>query len=287
MILRASALVLAALVLISAAGCDEERQIASTEFDRLRVPTDYANIVRAMEEADPGDMIVLEPGIHTGTGFKDITVVDKPLTIIAEEDAHTTILDLGGSSLSFASGFKFENLESPFVISGITIRNGYASVGSAVNIQGCEPTFINCVFENNHATTSGGAIRCKSAQPRFVNCTFVSNSTDMVGAAAMLLANSAATFKNCIIAGSTAGEAIYVSDNGSTPILECCNIYDNAGGDWIEKIASQASLPGNMSLDPLFCNGEIGDFRLDSESPCSRDNSYCGERIGALGADCE
>jgi hypothetical protein len=69
-------------------------------------------------------------------------------------------------------------------------------------------------------------------------------------------------------------------------VLTCCNLYGNTNGDWIGCIADQEGSNGNISLDPLFCDAENGEFSLCSDSPCALDNNPgCGQ-IGALGTGC-
>ena len=70
--------------------------------------------------------------------------------------------------------------------------------------------------------------------------------------------------------------------------LSCCDIFGNAGGDYVGCIEDQAGESGNISLDPLFCGPEIGDFTLSSASPCtpfSEPNPEC-DQIGALPVGC-
>jgi hypothetical protein len=99
---------------------------------------------------------------------------------------------------------------------------------------------------------------------------------------------SSPTLANTIIAFSTQGAAVGCSDNSSVT-LTCCDIYGNAGGDWVGCIAGQNGINGNFSADPLFCDPGNADFTLDSRSPClpgsHPDGVNCG-LIGALGEGC-
>lgn len=52
-------------------------------------------------------------------------------------------------------------------------------------------------------------------------------------------------------------------------VLTCCDIYGNEGGDWTGLIAAQYGINGNISEDPLFCDPESGDLRLQENSPCT------------------
>jgi hypothetical protein len=71
--------------------------------------------------------------------------------------------------------------------------------------------------------------------------------------------------------------------------LSCCDLFGNAGGDWVVGIADQEGIRGNFAADPLFCDPENGDLTLRSDSPCLPGNhpggAACG-LIGALGEGC-
>jgi hypothetical protein len=89
------------------------------------------------------------------------------------------------------------------------------------------------------------------------------------------------------VAFSTEGMGINWS-GGNVPVLTCCDIYGNAGGDWVGAIAGQYGINGNMSVDPLFCDPENLDFTLHGDSPCapfSPPNPEC-DLIGAWPVGC-
>ena len=90
--------------------------------------------------------------------------------------------------------------------------------------------------------------------------------------------------------GISAADGVFGTHNcygaGSTPLLTCCDVYGNAGGDWVGCIASQSGIGGNISLDPLFCDAANGDYGLEGDSPCAPDyNPNCG-LIGAWPTGC-
>ena len=80
---------------------------------------------------------------------------------------------------------------------------------------------------------------------------------------------------------------MYCLGEDSMPLLVCCDIYGNAGGDWVDCIADQYGVDGNFSADPLFCDVTAGDLTLASESPCLPDGNDCHVLIGAHGEGCE
>lgn len=91
--------------------------------------------------------------------------------------------------------------------------------------------------------------------------------------------------ENTIIAFSTSGAAIWCGGTG-VPTLSCCDLYQNAGGDWIDPIDDQANLYGNLSVDPLFCNAAGGDYSIRALSPCAPRCTYGCGLIGAGPVGC-
>ncbi|HHC09421.1 MAG TPA: plastocyanin [Actinobacteria bacterium] len=83
-----------------------------------RVPGDYPTIQDAVDAADPGDLVLIAPGI-----YREAVVVRTPSLVIRGEDRNTTILD-GGFELTngiqvVADGVAIENLTARnYVING-------------------------------------------------------------------------------------------------------------------------------------------------------------------------
>lgn len=72
--------------------------------------------------------------------------------------------------------------------------------------------------------------------------------------------------ENTIIAFSSSGEAIM---GCRFVTLSCCDLYGNAGGDWVGIIADQYGISGNICEDPLFCDPANEDFTIQCDSPCA------------------
>jgi hypothetical protein len=81
--------------------------------------------------------------------------------------------------------------------------------------------------------------------------------------------------------------------------LSCCDLFGNAGGDWVGCIADQYGFNGNIAEDPLFCGpgGETipmlhfdsSPYSLHADSPCLPGNHPDGadcDLIGARGVGC-
>ncbi len=269
-------------------GCSEDEievsitaPVTETKFI---VPDNYPNISSAILAAGDLDTILLRDGIYSGAGNRDIILKDKSIILISENGADKTIINCAGDSANHHFGFQLTSLAtSNSIFEGITIRNAYSNTGSGIHLTTSSPIIKNCIFKDNVALISGGAIRCKNARPKITNCTFVNNYS-MSGSSLFLIASSNAEIGNCIFANSIEGEAIGASDATSVPSIVCTNIYNNLGGDWIEKIDIFANINGNFNLDPLFCSDSV---TLQEASPCLPANNSCNNLIGALSIGCQ
>jgi len=111
---------------------------------------------------------------------------------------------------------------------------------------------------------------CNAANPRFSNCTFSGNDCAL---RCGLLWPGSLTLENTILSFSTVGPAVHVGDE-VIPVLSCCDIYGNAGGDWVGEIADQLGVRGNFTADPLFCDAQQGNYHLWNHSSCA--HGTCG-----------
>jgi hypothetical protein len=145
------------------------------------------------------------------------------------------------------------------------------------------------VIINNRAEEfGGGGAWVGEGRFTFKHCTFAFNESgvDPGGkreGGGIAVYQGRAYLQGCIVAYSTRGEGISCIEGSAT--LSCTNIFGNAGGDWIGSIADQLGQRGNISADPIFCKPTLGDFTLQSDSPCLPEHSGCG-LMGALGVGC-
>ncbi|KPJ61456.1 MAG: hypothetical protein AMJ46_01870 [Latescibacteria bacterium DG_63] len=167
-----------------------------------------------------------------------------------------------------------------------TGNSALAAGGGLLCLSSARPTLESCTFSNNYSTRGGGAVWCSNETvSTFISCTFYGNSAAFGGA---LYLNEPTVFSwldRCVVAFCPKGEAVFITGSGLA-VLNCCDLYGNAGGDWIGSYASQLGVRGNVSKDPLFCSPESGDFRLLPESPCGSDSTGCGN-MGAWPVGCE
>ncbi len=205
-------------------------------------------------------------------------------------------------------GISCESASSPRV-EGCTFDGNLAGYGGGLAIQSLSaPVIANCSFRRNRAAQIGGGIFCgDTSSPQLERCTLSGNSAQSgggvgcLGSATALVTNctlsgnsatrgsgfrisGTLTLANTIIAFGLQGEAMFGA--GTSLSLTCCDLFGNAGGDWVGAIAPQLGVDGNLSEDPLFCDRSNENFGLAAGSPCAPDhNPACG-LIGAWPAGC-
>jgi poly(beta-D-mannuronate) lyase len=90
--------------------------ISAKIFANPIIVSSIADLQKAINEANPGDMIILKKGIYTTTADISINKTgtkEKPITIVAEEPGNTEITGIGGFNLGgnaayvIIRGFKF------------------------------------------------------------------------------------------------------------------------------------------------------------------------------------
>jgi hypothetical protein len=86
-----------------------------------------------------------------------------------------------------------------------------------------------------------------------------------------------------ILASGVLGEAV-TCEYSSSATLSCSDVFGNEGGDFVGCIASQDTLDGNFSADPLFCDPVNDDLTLRPDSPCMPGNHPYGADCGLIGA---
>ena len=149
------------------------------------------------------------------------------------------------------------------------------------------PLIENCTFHRNTAATDGGALSCINAAPKCINCTFVDNVAGRWGGALYVDFQPRIRLINSIIAFNTQGEggSLWIREYFQSDFrIKCCDIYGNAGGDWIHPYEGYYGYLGNIASDPCFCNQEGPALTLEEGSPCLTDS--CGT-MGGWSVGCE
>jgi predicted outer membrane repeat protein len=162
--------------------------------------------------------------------------------------------------------------------------NSAAHTGGAVMCYGeSTPDFDGCTLVYNSASETGGAIHLESlSTAEITNSTFHGNSAPTGGG---IWCDDSFELRNCIIAFCPSGAAVHCA--GSTPTVWCCDVYGNAGGDWVDCLAELDQVNDNFSEDPIFCDAPAGDFTVDVASPCTSNNTPACGGVGAWDIGCD
>jgi hypothetical protein len=181
--------------------------------------------------------------------------------------------------------------------------SGAEPPGGAVYSGGGAPEFVNCDFIDN-AAGQGGAVFISGGAPSFYYCTFTGNIGSF-GASALdnsgfviitnctfarnewgfwgCIANrNTMSLINTIVAFSVCSHAV----GGTSPNVQCCNVFGNEWGDWIEALEGLEGFNGNFGAWPLFCDPDSRNYALSGASPCLPENNPCGVLIGAHAQGC-
>ncbi len=199
--------------------------------------------------------------------------------------------------------------ESNATIESSLFSGCQADRGGAVVVYEGIVDIDDCIFVDNSADISAGALwiarnthldnslilNCSAPEGGWAtvnydgrlsatNCTFVGSGEVDSGSFRTTSDLSDLNLDNCILTGAGA-DAVHC-DFADGIDLNCCDVFDNAGGDFVGCIADEYGVDGNFSSDPLFCDVASGDYGIDASSPCAPEGNDCAVLIGAYGVAC-
>jgi len=120
---------------------------------------EYPTIQAAINDANDGDTVELQPGTYTGDGNRDIDFLGKAITVCSTNPNEpnivaATIIDCNGYYYGMHRGFHFyggEDINS--VLDGLTITNGFVGGvignGGGILCQNSSPTICNCIITSS------------------------------------------------------------------------------------------------------------------------------------------
>lgn len=173
----------------------------------LRVPLQFPTIQAAIVAAQPGDTVLVAPGVYP----ESLDFLGKDIVVRSTAGALGTIVapSAGGRCVSFRGG---ETATS--VLQGFTLTLGsHPTLGGAVYCSSSSPTVVDCVMRNNTAggpssgAGIGGAVAVQSGSPHFLRCEIRDNSAvgGTVDGGGVFAGGG--VFENCVIENNFATSA--------------------------------------------------------------------------------
>jgi len=197
-------------------------------------PGDFNNIQAAIDDANDGDTVEVQPGRYTGPGNYRISFRGKAITVRSTDPSDpevvgATVVDCN----SIGTGFVFDGREDAnSVLAGLSITNGWtwsSDHGGAITCEDSSPVINKCVIVGNYAYFHGGGIYINNStgltgtgEPLIRECTIARNSAGF-GGGIRASTRGPLTIEHCIITENTAwqGGGIRKSYDGFLTIRHC------------------------------------------------------------------
>ena len=260
--------------------------------EEIKVPSQVKSLQDAVEEAAPGDTVLVAPGTYR-LFFDNLLINKRTITLRSEKGAAKTIITGRGNGPVITIGQKSRVIIKGFTITRETDSDNRAVQGGAIYCAaGSAPQICKNIFINNRAVF-GAAIYCDvQSMPKIRNNAFYSNSAETAGGA-VFTDHSRATI---------AGNWFQQNSAGSSGGALACNrdsseIYGNIfwknralfGGaiscdraaTWLYNntlVANQADRGGAIMLDRgsvrlinlIFSENRLGDLFTKGTGPAGR-----------------
>jgi len=212
-----------------------------------------------------------------------IACLDGANPLIANSRIESNVAeDGGGIYIGKGGGWS----SSPSLFGNVIVHNVARGRGGGVAVgTSSEPVLVENVIAWNEARQGGAGLAIEQAQPQLRENVVWANA-DSAGLASGILLTGYA---------SPHIERNVIAKNRGGPGLSCepqfqewqdfrCNVV--WGNEPVDFSAGCAIYPGNLSLDPAFCDPDREAFELKPGSPCLQ-AAGCGGRIGARGLGCK
>ena len=157
---------------------------------------------------------------------------------------------------------------------------GTKLMGSGLPADTTRAILARCTIWDN----AGSGIVAEFGEIYPTQCTIYGNSHAQ-GAGIQCVDNSYAAIDRSAITHNLVGQAVYC-DATSDATVQCSDVFGNAGGDWAGCIMGDATINGNFSTPPLFCDPDYGNFELSSKSDLLGYHNTCGALVGAHDMGC-
>jgi hypothetical protein len=256
--------------------------ITPSSSEILQVPSDYVTIQYAINQANDGDVIIVEPGVY----LENINFLGKNITVTGTAPENpaivaTTIIDgyRSGSTVTFNSG---ESKEA--VLSGFTITGGYGTKdnviggenyiywGAGIYCSYSSPTIRNNIIAGNTGAQQmegndpstwrlgyGGGILCFESDAS-IYCNTIKNNKAFAGAGIMSYFSDAIIYNNLIYENS--------ANVGGGVVLLGGNLINNTitANDVNAINGNELGIAGNIYAGT---DAEIGQYLIANNIICN------------------
>ena len=149
----------------------------------IKVPSQVKSLQDAVEEAAPGDTVLVAPGTYR-LFFDNLLINRRAITIRSEEGAAKTVITGRGNGPVITIGQQSRVIIQGFTITRETDSDNRPVQGGAIYCAaGSAPQICENIFRNNRAVF-GAAIYCDvQSMPKIRNNVFYSNSAETAGGA--------------------------------------------------------------------------------------------------------
>ncbi len=176
----------------------------------IKIPYDYSTIQGGIDASSNGDTVLVQPGTYReNIEFYRENVVLGSMYLFTEDSSYVLSTIIDGDSRGTVVSF-LSTITASTVISGFTIRNGYALIGGGILCEEASPTIRDNIITDNVAISYGGGIKCSQSNPIISNNLIIGNHAG-IDAGGLDLFMSSPVISNSIISGNSAlwGGGIY------------------------------------------------------------------------------
>jgi len=232
----------------------------------IRVPSEQPTIQAWIDAASDGDTVLVAGGTYTGPGNKEIDSKGKAITVKSENGPTKSIIDCQGSGRGF---YLHSDEGSDSVLSGFTIKNGFAETGGGIyqSSSGFDKmTISHCIITNNTAVKGGGI---SSNNATVINCIISNNTADEGGGISTYSSrHCGVSIKFCTVTNNTGG-GVYTFYTIGDLYAGLAGTHNSIiwGNSDYQKTGPSGEVESGSDKDPLFVNPGNGDYHLSKNSP--------------------
>ena len=191
-----------------------------------------------------------------------------------------------GNQAPFGGGAVHSEYGGGLVIRNCLFVDNHADDGGAISMFSTNVLIEGCTFVDNSAEYGGAILVAFASDCLLSSCSFSHNLSSSISGSAEVWGGNTLSMDKCIVAFDAEGTGVSCRYDGAAT-LTCCDLFGNSGGDWVGCVSEELGQQGNFWSDPLFCpEGVAPLLALHADSPCTPENSPCGELVGSIGVGC-